>query len=158
MSRHGCLPRSRRSATSDFSSPRSRDRRHRRFGQGAYRGIHEKAAALLHSFARSHALVDGNKRLALAATIAFCGMNGCASRSGMGPKGPGPTEIQALAQLAVDLLDPLCKLSLRQSVQLWADVEDAVAHRVGCLGDDRGRSADVAPGVPLAYAIEHVTD
>jgi death-on-curing protein len=42
----------------------------------AYRGIHERAAALLHSLARSHALVDGNKRLVLAATIAFYGMNG----------------------------------------------------------------------------------
>lgn len=44
--------------------------------QDAYRGIHEKAAALLHSLARNHALIDGNKRLALAATIAFYGMNG----------------------------------------------------------------------------------
>jgi death on curing protein len=46
------------------------------FGQDAYPSIHEKAAALLHSLARNHALVDGNKRLALAATIAFYGMNG----------------------------------------------------------------------------------
>ena len=46
------------------------------FGQDAYPTIHEKAAALLHSLARNHALVDGNKRLALAATIAFYGMNG----------------------------------------------------------------------------------
>jgi len=30
----------------------------------------------MHSLARSRALVDGNKRLALAATIAFYGMNG----------------------------------------------------------------------------------
>jgi death-on-curing protein len=46
------------------------------FGQDAYPGIHEKAAALLHSLARNHPLVDGNERLALAATIAFYGMNG----------------------------------------------------------------------------------
>ena len=46
------------------------------FGQDAYPGLHEKAAALLHSLARNHALVDGNKRLALAATIAFYGING----------------------------------------------------------------------------------
>jgi death on curing protein len=46
------------------------------FGQDVYPSIHEKAAALLHSLARNHALVDGNKRLALAATIAFYGMNG----------------------------------------------------------------------------------
>jgi death-on-curing protein len=46
------------------------------FGEEAYPRLHEKAAALLHSLARNHALVDGNKRLALAATIAFYGMNG----------------------------------------------------------------------------------
>ena len=46
------------------------------FGEDAYVGIHEKAAALLHSVARNHALVDGNKRLALAAVIAFYGLNG----------------------------------------------------------------------------------
>jgi death-on-curing protein len=38
--------------------------------------VEEKAAAVLHSIARNRALVDGNKRLALAGTIAFFGMNG----------------------------------------------------------------------------------
>jgi death on curing protein len=46
------------------------------FGEDAYPSVHGKAAALLHSMARNHALVDGNKRLALAATIAFYGLNG----------------------------------------------------------------------------------
>ena len=46
------------------------------FGENAYPTLEEKAAALLHSVARNHALVDGNKRLALAGTIAFLGMNG----------------------------------------------------------------------------------
>ena len=46
------------------------------FGKDAYAGLDEKAAALLHSLARNHALIDGNKRLALAATIAFLGLNG----------------------------------------------------------------------------------
>ncbi len=46
------------------------------FGQDAYPSVHGKAAALLHSITRNHALVDGNKRLALAATIAFYGLNG----------------------------------------------------------------------------------
>ena len=32
--------------------------------------------SLLHSLARNHALIDGNKRMALAATIAFLGING----------------------------------------------------------------------------------
>ncbi|QUH00158.1 type II toxin-antitoxin system death-on-curing family toxin [Saccharopolyspora erythraea] len=46
------------------------------FGADAYPSLEEKAAALLHSLAGNHALVDGNKRLALAATIAFLGVNG----------------------------------------------------------------------------------
>jgi death on curing protein len=46
------------------------------FGEPAYPTIHLRAAALLHSLARNHALIDGNKRLALAATIAFYGING----------------------------------------------------------------------------------
>jgi death-on-curing protein len=46
------------------------------FGKDAYPGIHEKAASLLHSVARNHALVDGNKRLAWAAARTFCLLNG----------------------------------------------------------------------------------
>jgi len=46
------------------------------FGSDAYPELDAKAAAFLHSLARNHALVDGNKRLALAATIAFYGING----------------------------------------------------------------------------------
>lgn len=46
------------------------------FGKDAYPQLEDKAAALLHSLARNHALVDGNKRLALAATITFLGING----------------------------------------------------------------------------------
>jgi len=46
------------------------------FGGDAYPSLEEKAAALLHSLARNHALADGNKRLALAATLAFLGING----------------------------------------------------------------------------------
>lgn len=46
------------------------------FGAEAYPGFHEKTAALLHSIARNHALVDGNKRLAWAAARVFCLLNG----------------------------------------------------------------------------------
>jgi death-on-curing protein len=46
------------------------------FGEDAYPSMHDKAAALLHSIARNHPLVDGNERLSLAATIAFYGLNG----------------------------------------------------------------------------------
>jgi death on curing protein len=46
------------------------------FGSDAYPDLDSKAAALMHSLARNHALVDGNKRLSLAAVIAFYGVNG----------------------------------------------------------------------------------
>ena len=46
------------------------------FGDDAYPTLHTKAAALLHSLTKNHALVDGNKRLAWAATAVFLGING----------------------------------------------------------------------------------
>ena len=46
------------------------------FGGDAYPTVEEKAAALLHSVARNHALVDGNKRLAWAAMRSFLLLNG----------------------------------------------------------------------------------
>ena len=46
------------------------------FGEPAYPTLEEQAAALVHSVCTNHALVDGNKRLALGALIAFLGMNG----------------------------------------------------------------------------------
>ena len=46
------------------------------FCEDAYPLLHGKAAALLHSLARNHALVDGNKRLAWAACAVFLGING----------------------------------------------------------------------------------
>lgn len=46
------------------------------FGRDAYASLEDKAAALVHSLARNHALIDGNKRLALGGLIAFLGVNG----------------------------------------------------------------------------------
>ncbi len=46
------------------------------FGQDVYATTHERAAALLESVSGNHALVDGNKRLAWAATAVFYGLNG----------------------------------------------------------------------------------
>jgi death-on-curing protein len=50
--------------------------RGRAFGDDAYPTFAGKAAALKHSLARNHALVDANKRLAWAATRVFCLING----------------------------------------------------------------------------------
>jgi death on curing protein len=46
------------------------------YGRDAYAGIHEKAAVLLESLTRNHALVDGNKRLGWLATYVFYALNG----------------------------------------------------------------------------------
>lgn len=46
------------------------------FGEDVYATVDLKAAALLHSLARNHALVDGNKRLAWLAVVVFLDLNG----------------------------------------------------------------------------------
>ncbi|MBV9023327.1 MAG: Fic family protein [Streptomycetaceae bacterium] len=46
------------------------------FGQDAYPDVWHKAAALMESIARNHAMVDGNKRLAWYATWVFLQING----------------------------------------------------------------------------------
>ena len=46
------------------------------FGADAYPSIELKAAALMHSLVRNHALVDGNKRLGWLATVVFLDLNG----------------------------------------------------------------------------------
>lgn len=46
------------------------------FGHDAFPTLHGKAGALLHSLCSNHALVDGNKRLAAAATAVFLDING----------------------------------------------------------------------------------
>lgn len=46
------------------------------FGESAYPTLTLQAAALLHSIARNHALVDGNKRLAWLACNVFLDLNG----------------------------------------------------------------------------------
>ena len=46
------------------------------FGEDAYPDLWTKAAALLHSVVRNHALVDGNKRLGWLACAVFLDVNG----------------------------------------------------------------------------------
>jgi death on curing protein len=46
------------------------------FGQDAYPDLWTKAAALLQSLVKNHALVDGNKRLGWLATATFLDLNG----------------------------------------------------------------------------------
>ena len=53
------------------------------FGTEAYPAFAAKAATLMHSLARNHPLVDGNERLAWAATRVFCLLNGRDLRLGV---------------------------------------------------------------------------
>jgi death-on-curing protein len=46
------------------------------FGEDAYPDVWTKAAALLHSILKNHALVDGNKRLGWLAIAVFLEING----------------------------------------------------------------------------------
>ena len=46
------------------------------YGEDAYALFEEKVASLMHSLARNHALIDGNKRIAWSAGRIFCLMNG----------------------------------------------------------------------------------
>ena len=66
------------------------------FGQDAYPGIWEKAAALMESLGRNHALVDGNKRLAWTATWLFLGLNGHVLRE--------PLDENSAEQFVVDVV------------------------------------------------------
>lgn len=45
------------------------------FGADAYPEIDQKAAVLLESLVRNHALIDGNKRIGWLATVVFYGLN-----------------------------------------------------------------------------------
>ncbi len=45
------------------------------YGEDAYPTFEEKTAALIHSLARNHALIDGNKRIAWSAGRIFCLIN-----------------------------------------------------------------------------------
>lgn len=51
------------------------------FGEPAYPSLSAQAAALMQSLIRNHALVDGNKRMAWAATKLFLRFNGTALRA-----------------------------------------------------------------------------
>jgi death-on-curing protein len=51
------------------------------FGEPAYPTLFTQAAAMMQSLVRNHALVDGNKRMAWAATKLFLRFNGIALRA-----------------------------------------------------------------------------
>ncbi len=48
------------------------------YGDDAYPDLDQKAAVLLESLVRNHALIDGNKRIGWLATVVFYGLNNIA--------------------------------------------------------------------------------
>jgi death-on-curing protein len=80
------------------------------FGQDAYPSLDLKAAALLHSPARNHALVDGNKRLAWLATVVFLDVDG--ARTGLGDEAAFRL-VMEVAGGAGDLTDIAARLRVR---------------------------------------------
>jgi death on curing protein len=82
------------------------------FGQDAYPGLHLKAAALLHSLARNHALVDGNKRLAWTACRTFLAING------EWISAPEDDRFEFVIQVATGVLPDLDKIA--QQLLAWS--------------------------------------
>ena len=73
------------------------------FGEDAYPELFLKAAALLESLARNHALIDGNKRLAWIGTRYFLIKNGADIRAPSAQV--GDRFIRRVAQGQIDLVD-----------------------------------------------------
>jgi death on curing protein len=82
------------------------------FGRDAYPELHLKAAALLHSLARNHALVDGNKRMAWTACRTFLAINGEWIRA------PEDDRFEFIVQVAAGTLADLDKIAGR--LRAWS--------------------------------------
>lgn len=76
------------------------------FERDAYASLNERAAALTHSLARNHGLIDGNIRLSLAAVITFlsiCGFGGQEKSLRGPPVSPlGATQSRGRGPVALD--------------------------------------------------------
>ena len=86
------------------------------FGGDAYPDLHLKAAALLDSLARNHALVDGNKRLAWTACRTFLAINGQSISA------PEDDRFEFVIQVATGALADLDKIVDR--LRTWSCQED----------------------------------
>jgi death-on-curing protein len=83
------------------------------FGTEVYPALQVKAAALLHSLVRNHALVDGNKRLAWAACLVFLGLNGQRVHGATGDE-----RVEFVVSVASGELDELEKVADR--LRVWS--------------------------------------
>nr|WP_202513483.1 MULTISPECIES: Fic family protein [unclassified Streptomyces] len=73
------------------------------FGAELYPTLHQKAAALLHSVARNHALVDGNERTAWLAMRVFLRFNGVSASTVPPPASTAGPFVEEVAQDNVDV-------------------------------------------------------
>ncbi|MGC5364476.1 type II toxin-antitoxin system death-on-curing family toxin [Streptomyces sp. DT24] len=73
------------------------------FGAELYPTLHEKAAALLHSVARNHALIDGNGRTAWLAMRVFLRLNGVTASTVPPPVSMAGPFVEDVAQDTVDV-------------------------------------------------------
>lgn len=85
------------------------------FGEDAYLDLHLKAAALMHSLARNHALVDGNKRLAWTACRTFLAING------QGISAPEDDRFEFVVAVATGALAELGEVAER--LRAWSGAE-----------------------------------
>lgn len=77
--------------------------RTRVFGTELYPTLHEKAAALLHSVARNHALIDGNKPTAWLAMRVFLRFNGVSAGAVPPPASVAGPFVEEVAQDTIDV-------------------------------------------------------
>ncbi|MBB0242847.1 toxin [Streptomyces alkaliphilus] len=73
------------------------------FGAELYPGLYDKAAALLHSVARNHALIDGNKRTAWLAMRVFLRLNGVGAGIAPPPASIAGPFVEDVAQDTIDV-------------------------------------------------------
>ncbi|MEU0119234.1 type II toxin-antitoxin system death-on-curing family toxin [Streptomyces bobili] len=73
------------------------------FGGELYPTLYEKAAALLHSVARNHALIDGNKRTAWLAMRVFLRLNGVSASTVPPPVSLAGPFVEQVAQDTIDV-------------------------------------------------------
>jgi death-on-curing protein len=73
------------------------------FGAELYPTLHEKAAALLHSVARNHALIDGNKRTAWLAMRVFLRLNDVSASIAPPPVSAAGPFVEDVAQDNIDV-------------------------------------------------------
>lgn len=73
------------------------------FGSDLYSTLHEKAAALLHSVARNHALIDGDQRTAWLAMRVFLRLNGVSAGTVPPPVSVAGPFVEDVAQDRIDV-------------------------------------------------------